>query len=109
MTPSPPFPEPAPGPPGSGPPPVPPPPAGTDRPQSPLPLLTSFPAPAAQQRWTVLIRWILAVPLAVVLAFIGIAAGVVVFIGWFGALFTGRMPDFARNLTVIYLRMTLRL
>jgi hypothetical protein len=33
----------------------------------------------------------------------------VVFLGWFAALFTGRVPKFVRNLTTVYLRMSLRL
>jgi len=74
-----------------------------------LPVLVSFPAPATQRRWTVLIRWILCIPLSIVLYFIGIATEVVVIIGWFAALFTGRVPHFVRQLTTVYLRMSLRL
>lgn len=78
-------------------------------PTTPLPVLVSLPERAKQRRWTVLIRWILAVPLTVVLLFILVATAVVVFVGWFGALFTGRAPSFTRNLVTIYLRMSLRL
>jgi hypothetical protein len=46
-----------------------------------------------QRRWTVLLRLILAVPQIVVLGFVSIAAAVVQVIGWFAALFTGRLPD----------------
>src|ERR1700722_19379195 len=63
-----------------------------------LPLLVSLPPRERQRRWTVLLRLILAITLTVV----------VVFIGWFSALFTGRVPDFVRNLVTIYLRAGLR-
>jgi hypothetical protein len=75
----------------------------------PLPLLVSLPEREKQRRWTVLIRAILAVPLAVVVLFIGIGTFVVVVIGWVAAIFSGRVPDFVRTLVTVYLRMTLRL
>ncbi|WP_051342340.1 DUF4389 domain-containing protein [Pseudonocardia spinosispora] len=46
-----------------------------------------------QRRWTVLLRFILAIPQMIVLALVNIAALVVMVIGWFAALFTGRLPD----------------
>jgi hypothetical protein len=53
-----------------------------------------------QRRLTVLFRWILVIPQVIVLYFVGIGAFVVVILGWFAALFTGRLPDsFARFLT----------
>jgi hypothetical protein len=51
--------------------------------------------PARQRRWTVLIRLIMLIPHYVVLYFLNIAVAVVAFIGWWGALFTGRLPGFA--------------
>jgi hypothetical protein len=57
----------------------------------------------------VLLRLFLAIPLAVVVLAIGIATFVVVVIGWFAAIFIGRVPDFVRNLVTIYLRVGLRL
>lgn len=48
---------------------------------------------ANQRRWTVLLRIILAIPQAIVLSAIEIAAVVVTVIGWFAALVTGRLPD----------------
>jgi hypothetical protein len=74
-----------------------------------LPLLVSLPPRERQRRWTVLLRLILAIPLTVVVVAIGIATTIVVVIGWFAALFTGRVPDFVRNLATIYLRAGLRL
>jgi hypothetical protein len=49
--------------------------------------------PPRQSRWTVLLRSVLAIPLIIVAAAIGVAAGFVTFISWFAALFTGRVPD----------------
>ena len=49
-------------------------------------------------------RLILAVPHFIVLYALGIAASVAVIIGWFGALATGRLPDFAAAYLSGYLR-----
>ncbi len=43
-------------------------------------------------RWMPLIKWLLAIPHYIVLAFLGIAAFVCVVIAWFAILFTGRYP-----------------
>ena len=75
----------------------------------PLPLLVSLPQRERQRRWTVLLRLLLAVPLAVVVFLIGIATFVVVVIGWFAAIFMGRVPGFVRDLVTVYLRADLRL
>ena len=61
------------------------------------PALVSFTGPTPQRRWTVAIRAILAIPHLVVLYFLGIALGVVVFISWFAALFAGRLPEWAHT------------
>jgi hypothetical protein len=52
---------------------------------------------APQRRVTVVFRIILAIPQFVVLIFLGIAGFFVAVIGWFAALFTGRLPDFAHT------------
>jgi hypothetical protein len=49
--------------------------------------------PPRQSRWSVLLRSVLTIPLIIVTAVIGLAAGFVTFISWFAALFTGRVPD----------------
>ena len=67
-----------------------------------------LPERAKQRRWSVLLRAILAIPLAVVLIFVGIATFVCVVLGWFAALVTGRAPAFVRTMVTIYLRLTLR-
>ena len=59
------------------------------------PLLVAAAGPARQSRATVAFRLILVIPHFVVLYLLGVAASVVAVIGWFGALFTGRLPDFA--------------
>jgi hypothetical protein len=56
-----------------------------------------FAGTAGQRRLTVAFRIILLIPQAVVLFFLSIALAVVVIIGWFGALFTGRLPAWAHE------------
>ncbi len=46
----------------------------------------------AYNRWTVFFRWILAIPHAIILFFLGIAVIVVTVIAWFAILFTGQYP-----------------
>jgi hypothetical protein len=48
--------------------------------------------PEAQRRWTILLRWLLAIPQFIVLFFLSIAAFFATIVGWFGALFTGWLP-----------------
>jgi len=64
--------------------------------------------PERQRRVTVLFRLILAIPQFVVLFLVSIAAFVVVVIGWFGALFTGRLPGFAEEFLDGFLRWETR-
>lgn len=73
-------------------------------PDSPDTVLLSVTGPAAQRRSTVAIRVILAVPHLLAVYVLGIAASVVAVIGWFGALFTGRLPGFAAGYLSGYLR-----
>jgi len=63
---------------------------------------------ARQGRMTVAFRSILAIPHLFILYFLQIAAGVVAFIGWWAALFTGRLPEFAVSFLSGYLRWTMR-
>lgn len=74
-----------------------------------VPILVEFPCPAKQNRLTVGFRLILAIPHFVVLFFLAIAALVVLVIGWFGALFTGRLSAFAADFLAGYLRWQTRL
>ena len=63
---------------------------------------------APQRRLTVLVRAILAIPHFVVLFFLAIAADVVAFLGWWGALFLGRLPDFATSYLTGFIHWTTR-
>jgi hypothetical protein len=74
----------------------------------PAPIQVGFASPVPQQRLTVFFRIILAIPHAVILYFLGIAAYVVAIIGWFAALFTGRLPRFAADYLDGYLRWLTR-
>lgn len=58
--------------------------------------LDIFP-PEQHSRWTVLLRLILIIPQAIAIWALGIAAVVVVICGWFGALFTGRLPQWCEE------------
>ena len=54
-----------------------------------------FPYPDARQglnRWLPLVKWLLAIPHYILLAFLWLAALVAVVIAWFAILFTGRYP-----------------
>jgi hypothetical protein len=48
--------------------------------------------PTELNRWLPLVKWFLAIPHYIVLAFLGIAAFVCIVIAWFAILFTGRYP-----------------
>lgn len=71
---------------------------------TPPPVLVAAADPAPQRRWTVLLRIILAVPHMIVLYILTLVAGVITFVGWWGALFTGRLPEFAVTFQSGYLR-----
>jgi hypothetical protein len=43
-------------------------------------------------RWQIFVKWLLAIPHYIVLAFVGLAASVAVLIAFFAILFTGRYP-----------------
>jgi hypothetical protein len=72
------------------------------------PVLVWVAPPQPQSRWTVLVRFVLAIPHLVVLYALGIAAEVLAIIGWFGALFTGKLPDFAAQFLTGFLRWEAR-
>lgn len=67
-----------------------------------------FGAPARQNRWTVAFRWILVVPHGIVLWALGIAAEVVIILGWFAALVTGRFPPTFASYVSGYIRYQTR-
>jgi hypothetical protein len=70
----------------------------------PAPVLVAFAGSAPQSRLTVAFRIFMAIPQLIVLWLLGIAAIVITIIGWFGALFTGRLPVFAADFLTGYLR-----
>ena len=57
-----------------------------------------------QRRVTVLFRIILVIPQAIVLFFVGIGAFFVAVVGWFAALFTGRLPASVAKFLLGYVR-----
>jgi len=59
--------------------------------------------PAPQSRVTVFFRLIMLIPQWIVLIFLSIAAFFVQVIGWFAALFIGRLPDWAAEFLTGYL------
>jgi hypothetical protein len=67
-----------------------------------------FEESARQNRWTVGFRLILLIPQGIVLFFLSLATVVVAIIGWFGALFTGRLPEFAHTFISGVLRWSTR-
>ena len=59
-------------------------------------------------RWLPLVKWLLAIPHVIVLAFLSIAAFFVVVFAWFTILFTGRYPRGAFGFVVGVMRWGLR-
>ncbi|MBF6331525.1 DUF4389 domain-containing protein [Nocardia transvalensis] len=76
---------------------------------SPLPVELDVLPPERQRRWTILLRLLLALPQLIVVWLLGIAATVVVIIGWFAALILGRLPDwcseFLRSVAAYWVRV----
>lgn len=72
------------------------------------PVLVAFAGQVLQSRLTVLVRIFMVIPQLIVLGLLSVAAWVVVVIGWFGALFTGRLPVFAADFLAGYLRWLTR-
>ena len=65
--------------------------------------------PQPQRRWTVALRLILMAPHFVWAWLLGIAAGIITFVAWFAALFTGRLPEGLADFLARYTRYTARL
>ncbi len=64
--------------------------------------------PVERDRLTAALRLIWAIPQLVVLTFVYIGAFFVLVVGWFGALFTGELPDFAEKFLSGTLRWGIR-
>ena len=76
---------------------------------TPPPLEVGFAGPARQRRATVAVRFILAIPHFICLAFVRYAVVIVLVIGWFCALFTGRLPESIAEFLVGYQQWEVRL
>jgi hypothetical protein len=74
----------------------------------PAPVHVAVGESAQQHRATVAFRLILVIPHLFLLCFLGIAALVIAFLGWWGALFTGRLPEFAVAYLSGFIRWRLR-
>ena len=74
----------------------------------PAPVLVSFAPPTRQNRLTIAFRGLLAIPHLIILYALGFAAGAVAFIGWFAALFTGRLPEWAHTFITGVVRWQVR-
>ena len=59
-------------------------------------------------RWLPLVKWLLAVPHAIVLAFLWVVALAAVYVAWFAILFTGRYPRGLFDFVVGVMRWTWR-
>ncbi len=73
-----------------------------------LPVYLATRVPGPRDRLTVLVRLVLVIPQYFVLFFVHVAALVVVVLGWFGALVTGRLPLFAQEFLTGVLRWDTR-
>lgn len=73
-----------------------------------LPAL-DIPEPGKQSRLTVFFRMLLLIPQYIVFWLLSIVAFVVSVIGWFGALITGRLPEFAANFLTGYVAYSVRI
>src|SRR5580692_9883347 len=74
----------------------------------PAPVHVAVGESARQHRVTVAFRLILVIPHLFLLCFLWIAAMVIAFLGWWGALFTGRLPEFAVTYLSGFIRWQLR-
>lgn len=66
----------------------------------PYPVRFELEYPDTLSRLLIFIKWLLAIPHMIVLYFLGMAQGIVVFIGWIVVLFTGRYPAGLFNFVV---------
>jgi hypothetical protein len=71
----------------------------TDEPQG-VRLELPEPDSAHLNRWLPLVKWLLAIPHLVVLAFLYLGAVIVIIVSWFAILFTGRYPEALANYVI---------
>jgi hypothetical protein len=72
------------------------------------PAVVEIVPPEDLNRWLPLVKWLLAIPHVIVLAFLWIAVLVVAIIAFFAVLFTGRWPESLRSFVIGVSRWTLR-
>jgi hypothetical protein len=72
------------------------------------PVIYELDQPEELSRWLIFVKWLLVIPHLIVLAFVWLAAIVVVFIAFFAILFTGRWPRGMFDFVVGAMRWTLR-
>ncbi len=77
-----------------------------DDPSYPVRLEVDYPAKIA--RWRPLVHWLLAIPVEIAAAVIGIIAYVCVFIAWFAILITGRIPQGMFDPVLVWFRWQMR-
>ncbi|HEY5640987.1 MAG TPA: DUF4389 domain-containing protein [Dehalococcoidia bacterium] len=65
--------------------------------------------PDTLNRWLPLIKWLLVIPNLIVLMVVALIAYLLIFIGWFAILFTGRFPRGMFDFVVGTMRWSLRL
>jgi Inner membrane component of T3SS, cytoplasmic domain/Domain of unknown function (DUF4389) len=73
------------------------------------PVRTRFDYPEKIARWRVLVHWLLAIPHFIVIYFLFIAEGIILFIAWFAVIFTRKWPRSMFDFTVGILRWRTRL
>ena len=66
------------------------------------------PALSDRNRLTVFFRWLMVLPQVFVLIFVGVAAAVAIWIGWFAVIITGKWPQGLQELVLGYIRWTNR-
>jgi hypothetical protein len=65
-------------------------------------------APLEVARWRPLVHWLLVIPHLIVAGALAFVAEILVFLGWFAILFTGKLPDFIFNFVTMTLRYNWR-
>lgn len=72
------------------------------------PATFSIDYPEKLSRGLIFVKWLLLIPHIFVLLFVGLAAGFVMFVGFFAVLFTGKWPEGMRRFLVGYQRWYMR-
>jgi hypothetical protein len=75
---------------------------------SPPPILVAVADPVPQPRSGVAFRLLLVIPQTIAIGVLGIVAAVFAFVGWWAALFTGQLPEFAVTYLSGFLRWAAR-